>query len=58
MAREAEQRDTFVTFRVSLRERRDLQLLARAEQLSRSALLRDLVAERLDEVTGEGEWRA
>ena len=58
MAREAEQRDTFVTFRVSPRERRDLQLLARAEQVSRSALIRDLVAERLDEVTGEGEWRA
>ena len=58
MAREAEQRDTFVTFRVSLRERRDLQLLARAEQMSRSALIRDLVAERLDEVTSEGKGRS
>jgi len=50
-------RGRIVTFRVSPREERELKLLARAEGTSRSALIRRLVRERVDDVVdrdGEG----
>lgn len=55
VSREAEPRGSFVTFRVSPEERRELQLLARAEGTSRSALIRELVKDRVAVLTGEDE---
>ena len=48
-----EARDLILTFRVTPQERRELQLLARAERISRSALLRDLVREAVRRATEE-----
>ena len=51
---QATRRGEILTFRMSPEERRDLQLLACAEQTNKSALIRGLVRERLAELTGSG----
>lgn len=49
---EGSRRDV-VTFRVNKRERRELDLLARAEGATRSELLRELIEKRAENVTRE-----
>lgn len=44
-------RGTVVTFRVNPRERRELDLLARAEGATRSELLRTLIEDRAENIT-------
>lgn len=51
MTARGESRNTVVTFRVNPRERRELDLLARAENATRSELLRELIEERAEDLT-------
>ena len=51
-------RTKFVSVRFSPSEKQDLCLLARAEGLSPSALIREIVAEKKEEVAGAGNGRS